>query len=270
MNTPQVNQPPVNDEKQVIAAKARTAKPFRRQLDTLIHRELALMWGRFSTLILLIAQAPLIAYFIGVAWRNEEPKRMTFFVMVLAAVWMGCMNACTAIVRERAIFNRERMFQLNLNAYIGSKFLILVVMIGIQSILLLVVQAKLMRLTGGLSTHIGYFLTLTLAGSASAALGLFISACSKTNYGAVLAVPILLMPQIIFSEPTLGANIDKKIPGLIADFTITRWAFPVMETFTQREWEWSAVFEAVFFLGVGGVGLLVLAGLKLRLDEWDG
>ena len=94
---------------------------FRRQLDILVDRAIAVHLGSLGTLLMMLAQAPIIGWFIGLAWRGQEAVPQTYFIMSVAALWMGCMNACTAIVVERPIFLRERMFDLDIQSYLLSK-----------------------------------------------------------------------------------------------------------------------------------------------------
>jgi len=167
---------------------------FRRQLDLLTGRQLAVYSGSSGTLLLMLLQAPLIGYFIGLAWRSQEAVPQTYFIMALAAVWMGCMNACTAIVQERQVFSRERMFDLDIRSYLLSKMSVLCVVCGLHSALLLAAQGPLMHLKDSVFAQGLLFLALAATAVAASGLGLLISAFARTSHGAAVAVPILLIP----------------------------------------------------------------------------
>lgn len=243
------------------------ARPgFRRQLDTLIERNISILLGSPGTLLLLFAQAPIIGYFIGLAWRGQEASPQTYFIMSVAALWMGCMNACTAIVSERAVYTRERMFRLDIRSYLFSKMAVLSVMCGLQTLLLLLAQGKLMHLRDSITAHILIFAVMTLTGVAAAALGLLISSVARTAYAAVVSVPILLIPQVIFSEVLLQANIRNSVPAAIEKATLTKWCYEALID-VHKDIEWLVQLKSLAALALALTVFLALAALKLKADE---
>ena len=257
------------------------ARPnFKSQLNILIGRNLSIHLSSSSTLVLLLVQPPLIGYFIGRGWRAQEPNARTFFVMAVASIWMGCMNACCEIVKERAVFDRERMFNLNILSYLISKVVVLTVIAGVQSILLLVVIGRMVHLQQRLDYHLLYFLVLTFTAVSASGLGLASSTFARTSYAAAITVPILIIPQIIFSEVLLQENIDKNIPSKIEKCTITKWSYqalknvepdgggPSLGGFKLQEDEprWATFVSSFFMLSLACMVFLVIAYFKL---SWD-
>ncbi|MDD5630077.1 MAG: ABC transporter permease [Elusimicrobia bacterium] len=205
------------------------ARPdFRRQLDILVDRTIAVHLGSWGSFLMMVAQAPIIGCFIGLAWRGQEAVAQTYFIMSVAALWMGCMNSCTAIVSERPIFLRERMFNLNIWSYLLSKMLVLGVVCALQTVLLLAVQGHLMHLRDSWGAHLLVFLALAWTGIAACALGLLVSAVARSAYSAVAAVPIILIPQAIFSKVLLQGNIEKGVPSFIEKLTLTKWCYQAL------------------------------------------
>ncbi|MCX5795209.1 MAG: ABC transporter permease [Elusimicrobia bacterium] len=205
------------------------ARPgFQRQYDILVDRAIAVHLGSLGTLLMMVAQAPIIGWFIGLAWRGQEAVPQTYFIMSVAALWMGCMNACTAIVVERPIFLRERMFDLNIWSYLLSKMSVMSVVCAVQTVLLLAAQGHLMHLRDSWGAHSLVFLALCGTGIAACGLGLLISAVARSAYGAVAAVPILLIPQAIFSKVLLGDNIEKGASSFIEKLTLTKWCYEAL------------------------------------------
>ena len=243
------------------------ARPgFRRQLDILIDRSIAIHLGSWGTLLMMVAQAPIIGYFIGLAWRGQEAVPQTYFIMSVAALWMGCMNACTAIVVERPIFLRERMFDLNIWSYLLSKMSVLSVICGLQTVLLLAAQGHLMHLKYSWGAHLLVFLSLSWTGIAACALGLLVSAVARSAYGAVAAVPIILIPQAIFSEVLLQDNIRKGAPSFIEKLTLTKWCYEALVDVHNG----AHVLDQLKSLGALALGLalcLALAAGALSLAE---
>ncbi len=239
---------------------------FRRQLDILVDRNLAVHWGAKGALLAMLAQAPVIGYFIGVAWSGQEPAPQTYFVMAVASLWMGCMNACTAVVQERSIYRRERMFGLDPRAYLLSKLSVLAAAAAAQTLLLLLVQSRMMHLGESWGQELMRFLILWTANVAAAGLGLAVSCFAKTSYGAVVAVPILLIPQVLFSRILLQDNIDSTLPALFEKLTITKWAYDSLVDLQGG----GKVLEQLKCFGALAASLLAYSAvswLKLRTDE---
>lgn len=244
-----------------------SAPAFRRQLDILIDRNLAVHWGGRGALAAMLLQAPIIGGFIGIAWRNQEAAPQTCFVMAVAALWMGCMNACTAVVQERAIYRRERMFGLDIRAYLLSKLAVLSAAAVAQTLLLLLAQARLMHVGGSALETALRFGVLAAANLAAAGLGLAVSCFAKTSYGAVVAVPILLIPQVLFSRIILQGNADNTLPSLLEKLTITKWAYESLIDLRFDGLTWLEQLKSFSALAAGLAAFVALAALKLRADD---
>jgi len=99
-----------------------------RQLGVLARRYFETLTRDARNATLLVAQAPLIAVLIGLSLLYGEsdiaytkPKNTILFLLALTAVWFGCSNAVRELVKERAIYLRERMVGLGVLPYILSK-----------------------------------------------------------------------------------------------------------------------------------------------------
>jgi hypothetical protein len=148
------------------------------------------------------------------------------FLMVVAAIWFGCNNAVREIVGERAVLKRERMVNLSLLSYLGSKLAVLSIICLLQCILLLTI------VTFGAGLHANFGLTLAslfLTSLAGIGLGLCVSAIAPTNETAVVSLPMILLPMIILGGgilPLHGLRGNVPALGYVADTVVpTRWAF---------------------------------------------
>ncbi len=90
---------------------------------------------RVSTAILLL-QAPIIAILIALVFDDASEKTAALFILVIAAVWLGCSNAAREIVSEQAIFKRERMVNLKIPSYLFSKVTVLMLLCFVQCTIL--------------------------------------------------------------------------------------------------------------------------------------
>jgi hypothetical protein len=163
----------------------------------LIRRHLMVFFADRTNVILLLLQPILIGVLISVVAMDKPAIPKKLFLGYIAALWLGCSNAAQVIVRERPVFLREKQAGLKLNNYLFSKFVCMGIFACIQAGLLYAILAG----TGtGLIGDRGWQI-IAIAGSAVAlsGVGLAISAHSRTTTQAILWVPLIIIPQILFS-----------------------------------------------------------------------
>ena len=207
-----------------------------RQFVTLSRRYWEVLFRDKLNLFILLAQAPIIAVMLFFVMGKDQPRDFAYFVLSLVSVWFGISVSAREIIRERAVYNRERMVNLGLIPYIFSKLFVLGIIVGIQC-LTLFLPLKLLDLAGlmpmpGELLGIPQFWVMLLTAGVGIALGLLISALVKTSEMATSLVPLILIPQILFSGligvPT-GIN---KVTGLVMPAT---WSFDTMKRFSTLD-----------------------------------
>jgi ABC-type multidrug transport system ATPase subunit len=119
------------------------------------------------------------------------------FFLVVAAVWFGTSNAAREIVSERAIYRRERMVNLKLFNYVGSKFLLLTFFCVIQCTVLLAIVFFALRFNGGPQAFLVSLVTLIVTAMNSVAVGLVLSTLVNSSEAAMALTPIALIPQVV-------------------------------------------------------------------------
>jgi hypothetical protein len=102
---------------------------------------------RLGWRLILFGQAPIIAFLTSLVVVKDSPRDFAYFMLALVAVWFGASVSAREIIRERAVYSRERMVNLGLLPYIGSKLWVLARIVGLQCILLFA-TLKLFDLTG--------------------------------------------------------------------------------------------------------------------------
>lgn len=122
------------------------------------------------------------------------------------------------------------MVNLGLLPYVGSKLFVLSMIVGVQCVLLfgpvkLFDMAGMMKLQGYLF-GIPQLIVMILTGVVGIALGLFISALVRTSEMATSLVPLILIPQILFSGLVGVPQGTAKLVGLVMPAT---WAFDEMK-----------------------------------------
>ncbi|HEY7296151.1 MAG TPA: ABC transporter ATP-binding protein [Dehalococcoidia bacterium] len=225
------------------------------------------------------------------------------FVLAAVAVWLGTLNAIREISKEHAIYRRERLVNLRIGPYIASKFLVLSLLVVVQSALLLGVAAVHIRFPGhtehwlitlpravhGVHTLSipypmgpvdGVFLSLVLAGIASVAVALAVSAAVSNADRAVVAAPLLMVPQILFAGGLTPVH-DLGPAQPLAALVVTRWGHEaigrvthvlsvaaVPETFPYADaLHGDATSRWLILLGFVVVFLIVAMGLQRLKDR---
>ncbi len=152
------------------------------------------------------------------------------FIMAFATVLFGCINGAREIVKESAIYKRERAVNLGILPYMFSKIAVLGVLCLFQSAILVIVVQLGEPLQQGvlLPPLLETYITLSLTSLAGLMIGLTISAIAPNTDRAISFVPIILLPQVIFS----GAIIPLKdwVTQILAVVFPTRWAMAALGT----------------------------------------
>lgn len=187
----------------VVAKRRRSVTDAIRQWATLSRRYLEVLSRDKFNLLILFGQAPIIAIMTYLVVADDSPRDFPFFILALVAIWFGTSVAAREIIRERAVYNRERMVNLGILPYVYSKLFVLSLIVGFQC-LLLFGSLKFLDLVGlmkfpGHYLGIPQLLVMILTGMVGIALGLFVSAVVKTSEMATSLVPLILIPQILFS-----------------------------------------------------------------------
>jgi len=205
-----------------------------RQWATLTRRYLAVLTRDKFNLLILFGQAPIIAFLTYLVVGAKAPREFPYFVLALVSIWFGTSVASREIIRERAVYTRERMVNLRLLPYVGSKLFVLGLIVAIQCVLLfgslkMLHYIGLMNMPGWAIPQL--FIVLVTAG-VGIALGLFISAVVKTSEMATSLVPLILIPQILFCGLVGVPQGTSRVIGTIMPAT---WAFDGIKRFSTLD-----------------------------------
>jgi ABC-type multidrug transport system ATPase subunit/pSer/pThr/pTyr-binding forkhead associated (FHA) protein len=152
------------------------------------------------------------------------------FLLAATAFWFGCSNVAREIVAERQVFKRERRAGLSPAAYLVSMFSVQTALAATQVAMLVVPTWILVGLH--FETVFGAFCVLLLTAISGIAVGLFISSLSKTEVAAIAIVPIILIPQLMFSGYLKFYRLmdvaDAGLQLLFSSFTPMRWCFQAL------------------------------------------
>ena len=208
---------PVAPSVDQVAENQRRSKTFAqsrlRQLGILTRRYLELILADKRNLVLLLAQAPIIGILLVLVSRGDgltsgkiEAKKL-IFMLATTGVWFGVINSAREICKEANVLRRERLAGLHAGPYLGSKLIVLTLLVLVQSALLVGVVVAATKLPKGgvmMPPLLEIYVTIVLAGVAGIALGLCVSAIASSPDKATSLIPIVLVPQVLFAGIMFG------------------------------------------------------------------
>ncbi len=243
------------------------------QFRTLVMRYVDILLSDRRNSLLLLLQAPAIALLIGLVFKISGPPQtkvlgesQVAFMVVLSAIWCGCLNSTREIVKELPIYFRERSVGLGIFPYLMSKFVPLSLLCTVQCFLLLGIVTVLSSWSGPFTARLS---VLVLTAVSATTMGLAVSTMVNSSDKAVAIVPILLIPQVIFSNfvVTLG-NLQKTVARLLI---LAFSSFDAMKNLLSEEVKAFAQAEAGLAVNVTTVSalgflflLLAMVGLKWK------
>jgi ABC transport system ATP-binding/permease protein len=159
---------------------------------------------------------------------NNEASSL-LLILVICACFAGAFNAVRELVKERAIYSRERAAGLSTASYLGSKLAVLGFISGVQAAIMVLIGLATRRLPPSGSLLHGFplvelIIALALLAVVSMALGLFISASVNTSEK---TMPILMVVVVVEVVLTGGVFAIAGKVGLeqIAWLSPSRWGY---------------------------------------------
>ena len=200
----------------VEAKKQQTSHSAWRQMQTLLDRQFTLKLKDKSTIAALLCPPILIALLMGLMSEAVNESKVLFMI-VLAALWLGCSSTVREIVDELPVYRRERQCELKLVSYLGSKLIYLAVVAAAQSASFIGVLVAM----GALENHLlaCVFLTAVMAFEGGL-IGLLISSLFSSAEKALYVFPLTMIPQLLLAgllipvsplNPFFVRQVDKHI-----------------------------------------------------------
>lgn len=203
---------------------------------TLVRRATSIKLRDHWNSAVLMIQAPVIAGLICLVFGKKAAQEVTaeswpevaraasttLFLTVLSAVWFGCSNAAREIIGEWPVFRRERMVNLGLGSYVGSKFAVLLVLCIIQCAVLLGIVHAYCGLQGAWWQT---YATMLLAAGVGVGIGLAISALAKSSEMAIACLPLVILPMVILGGTLQTLPEMSSVTRKLAVLMPSRWAF---------------------------------------------
>ena len=165
---------------------------------------------------------------VGYTYRENENIIIYMFMSVVVALFIGLTVSAEEIIRDRKIQKRESFLNLSKGSYIWSKIVIMFTLSAIQAILFILVGNYVLGIRGMTDS---YWIMLFSSFCFANMLGLNISASFNSAVTIYILIPILIIPQLLFSG--VMVKFDKLNPiitsqhvvPVVGDMMASRWAF---------------------------------------------
>jgi ABC-type multidrug transport system ATPase subunit/pSer/pThr/pTyr-binding forkhead associated (FHA) protein len=226
------------------ATKTKVKQPSAfRQFLVLTARYLDIMRTDRVNLLLMLLIAPVLGSMDLIAWPREvyDPVQgdasramVMLFMAAIIPFLIGALSSVREIVKEKAIYRRERTVNLRIVPYLLSK-----VAVGFLFALYTAAALLILKLVAVDFSHLGvedlalYYLVIVLAVLSGVMWGLLISAIAPREEQAMLLLIVVVVVQMVFSGGILPLDQLGTAGEAIGYPTSSKWAFEALVDVTQ-------------------------------------
>jgi hypothetical protein len=185
---------------------APTRSPIK-QFTTLTARNLEILWRTPKDVAVLFALAPFLGLLNFVLWKRDTMDAVKgdavnalniFLVLTIVTILIGSLGSVREIVKEQAIYRRERMVCLQVLPYIMSKVTVGFFFAFYSAAMLFLLQIASVDFSYlSASEILQLFIPIFLATFSGVMIGLLVSAISATEERAMLLIIGVIIPQIL-------------------------------------------------------------------------
>jgi ABC-type multidrug transport system ATPase subunit/pSer/pThr/pTyr-binding forkhead associated (FHA) protein len=228
------------------ATKTKVKRPSAfRQFLVLTARYLDIMRTDRVNLLLMLLIAPVLGSMDLIAWPREvydpvegDASRVMVMLFMAAIIpfLIGALSSVREIVKEKAIYRRERTVNLRIVPYLLSK-----VAVGFLFALYTAAALLVLKLVAVDFSHLGvedlalYYLIIALAVLSGVMWGLLISAIAPREEQAMLLLIVVVVVQMVFSGGILPLDQLGTAGEAIGYPTSSKWAFEALVDVTQLQ-----------------------------------
>ncbi|MNE02521.1 ABC transporter ATP-binding/permease protein [compost metagenome] len=165
-----------------------------------------------------------------VFYENENIPQY-LFISVVVALFLGLTVAAEEIIKDKKILKRESFLNLSLGSYLWSKILIMFIISAIQTAFFVLIGNLILEIHG---LWFEYWIVLFSTSCMANVLGLNISSAFNSAKVIYIIVPLLIIPQLLFSgvivkfdklHPIFSSN--NEVPW-VGNAMASRWAYEAL------------------------------------------
>lgn len=217
----------------------------RQQFQTYMYRDALKKLKDSQYMLINILEVPILAFLLAFATRylNELGNYSFFsntniptylFMCVVVAIFVGLNVSAEEMIKDRKLLVREQFLNLSRTAYLNSKIMNLMAIAAFQSLCLVLIGNYILEIHG---MWWGYWAILFSTFVHAIILGLNISSGLKSAVAIYVSIPLVLVPQLLFSGTMVG--FDKLHPTIshrefvprIGDVMVSRWAYEALSVY---------------------------------------
>jgi len=192
-------------------------------LRTLTERYRLVKQRDRSGLVVLLLQPLLLAAVMHLVF--PKPTASLVFLLTLSSIWFGMSAAVRELISDRAVWLRERRVGVGVTAWLGSKILVLGLIVALQCAALTLLVFPMSGLGPQGYSPIELIQAAALAGWSGLATGLLVGAAWGRSEAAVGTIVLLLVPEIAFSGIMMPLGQLGPLARAIAWCNPARYAF---------------------------------------------
>ena len=228
-----------------------------KQIKLYFKRDLLSKFKNTQYLIVTLLEAPVLAILLAVYTRSSRDTsgHLTsyffglnnnlpayLFMSVIVALFLGLVISAEEIFRDRKLLERERFLNLSRSSYLFSKTAIMFMISAAQMLLFVLIGNSILEIQG---MGWRYFIILFTTAAWANVVGLNISSGFKSVVTIYILVPLILVPQLLFSGVVVDFyNLNKSIQSfkyvpVVGDAMASRWAYEslVITQFRDNKYE---------------------------------
>lgn len=153
------------------------------------------------------------------------------FISVVVALFLGLTVSAEEIIKDQKILKREKYLRLSKGSYLFSKIGLMFLISLVQSLCFVVIGNSILEVKGML---LPFWLVLFSTSCFANVLGLNISASFNSAKVIYIIIPILIIPQLLFSGVIV--RFDRLLPSLSSQSSVpllgnvmaSRWAYEAL------------------------------------------
>ncbi len=210
------------------------------------YRDSFAKWKDKQYMLINFLEAPILAIILGyftkyISGTTSDPTKYVFsendniaaylFMAVVVSLFLGLNVSAEEIIKDRKLLQRERFLNLSRSSYLNSKIVIMFAISAIQTLSLVLIGNSILEIKG---LNFSYWMILFTTACFSNLLGLNISSGLKSVVAIYILIPLILVPQLLFSGVIVDFNklhktmVASEYVPRIGDLMTSRWAYEAL------------------------------------------
>jgi ABC-type multidrug transport system ATPase subunit len=220
-------------------------------------------------MLVLGLQPPLLALVMWIVF--PRPTTSLMFMLALSCLWFGMSAAVRELITDRVIWRRERRVGVGVLPYLSSKVTVLGVLVALQCVVFSFLLYGSLHMADYGAQLLPLLGVCTLTGWMGMSLGFLVSSAWTSSEAAVGSLPLLLIPQIIFSSIMVSLRSMGNLAETLSWMTLQRYSFDAvlkcmdeLAYFKYGQWQRQKVQGFLYEFGLKMTSKVGDSGLSLE------